>query len=60
MDPEADVDVLVDATEERKFEDFNVGEMYIRKVLPARKKHPTSIKYKDVPEDEWKYSFLLA
>lgn len=59
MDPDADVQVLGDLNKERKFEDFNVGDMYIRKVLPARRKHPTSIRYRDVPESEWKYSFLL-
>lgn len=59
MDPDANVDVLLEENEERKFEAFNVGEMYIRKVLPARKKHPTSIRYRDLPESDWRYDFLL-
>jgi isopenicillin N synthase-like dioxygenase len=60
MDPDANVRVLCDGDEEeKKFEDFNVGEMYIRKVLPARSKHPTSVKYRETPEIEWKYSMLL-
>ena len=59
MDPSAEVKVIVDESEERKFEDVNVGDLYIRRVLPARKKHPTSIKYRDVPEKEWKYELLL-
>jgi isopenicillin N synthase-like dioxygenase len=59
MDPDANVGVLLGENEERKFEDFNVGEMYIRKVLPARKKHPTSIRYRDLLESGWKYDFLL-
>ncbi|KAH6671988.1 2og-Fe oxygenase family protein [Halenospora varia] len=58
MDQDADVKVLVEG-KEGKFEDFNVGDLYIRRVLPARGKHPTSIKYKDVPEEEWRYDFLL-
>lgn len=59
MDPDAHVKVLVDEGEEMRYEDFDVGELYIKRVLPARKKHPTSIKYRDVPEEEWKYEFLL-
>lgn len=59
MDPGAQVKVLVEGGEERKYEDFNVGDLYIRRVLPARKKHPTSIKYRGLPEEEWRYDFLL-
>lgn len=59
MDPDAQVKVMVMKEEEKKFEDFNVGELYIRRVLPARMKHPTSIKYSDVPEEEWTYDLLL-
>ncbi len=59
MDPEAEVSVLVADKEEKLFDDFNVGNLYIKKVLPARGKHPTSIKYRDVPEEDWKYDFLL-
>lgn len=39
---------------------INVGDLYIRRVLPARKKHPTSIKWRDVPETEWKYEILYG
>ena len=60
MDPNAQVGVIVDEGKEKKFEDFNVGDLYIKKILPARHKHPTSIKYKSVPENEWKYDLLLA
>ncbi|KAK8050789.1 hypothetical protein PG994_012519 [Apiospora phragmitis] len=27
---------------------------------PARTKHPTSIKYRDVPQEQWSYSMLLS
>ncbi|KUJ19736.1 2og-Fe oxygenase family protein [Mollisia scopiformis] len=60
MDHDADVEILVKDGEERKFEDFNVGDLYIRRVLAARGKHPTSIKYRDVLESEWKYDLLLG
>ncbi|CZR59381.1 uncharacterized protein PAC_09273 [Phialocephala subalpina] len=64
MDPDANVKVILEKgrdgeEEKRKFEDFNVGDLYIKKVLPARKKHPTSIKYREVPESEWTYDLLL-
>jgi hypothetical protein len=59
MDAEAEVKILVDEGEEAKYGDFNVGELCIRRVLPARTKHPTSIKYKDVPEEKWTYDLLL-
>jgi hypothetical protein len=59
MDCEAEVKVLVGKGEDRKFEDFNVRDLYVRRVLPARKKHPTAIRYRDVPEKEWRYEMLL-
>lgn len=59
MDKEADVKILVEEGEERRFEDFNVGDLYVRRVLPARRRHPTSVKYRDVPEREWRYDMLL-
>lgn len=62
MDPGADLDVLdccKTPGEAPKYEKINVGELYIRRVLPARLKHPTSIKYKDVPQEEWNYDMLL-
>lgn len=62
MDPDARVDVLdccKKEGQELKYEPLTVGDLYIRRVLPARKKHPTSIAYRDVPQDQWKYSMLL-
>lgn len=62
-DPNADIHVLdsfIPAGEKANHEPFNVGDLYIRRVLPARHKHPTSIKYKDVPEAEWKYELLYG
>jgi hypothetical protein len=50
----------IEKREEPKYEAINVGELYIRRVLPARSKHPTSIKYRDVPQEEWRYDFLLG
>lgn len=46
--------------EEPKFDAINMGDFYIRGVLPARPKHPTSIKYRNTPEDEWSYDMLLS
>lgn len=63
LDPEVELDVLgccVGAGEAAKFESINVGDLYVRRVLPARWKHPTSIKYKDVPQAEWEYKMLLS
>ncbi|KUI71077.1 hypothetical protein VM1G_06794 [Cytospora mali] len=63
MDPEVDCEVLdccVDEGEKPKYEKMNVGDLYIRRVLPARTKHPTSIKYKDVPQEVWNYDMLLS
>ncbi|KAI9731235.1 MAG: hypothetical protein M1834_005428 [Cirrosporium novae-zelandiae] len=57
MDPDVDLNVLdccIEDGETPKYEPINVGELYIRRVLPARRKHPTSIKYRDVPQTEWK------
>jgi isopenicillin N synthase-like dioxygenase len=45
---------------EKVFEKINVGELYIRRVLPARKKHPTSIKFATVPQEQWSYKMLLS
>jgi isopenicillin N synthase-like dioxygenase len=45
---------------EKVFEKINVGELYIRRVLPARKKHPTSIKFAAVPQEQWSYKMLLS
>ncbi|KAJ4417038.1 hypothetical protein N0V82_006392 [Gnomoniopsis sp. IMI 355080] len=63
MDPDVELGVLdscIPAGEEAKYEVINVGDLYIRRVLPARWKHPTSIKYKDVPQEQWKYDMLLS
>lgn len=63
--PEVDLEVLpccydADQDKPRKYDAINVGDLYIRRVLPARKKHPTSIKYRDVPQEEWSYDMLLS
>jgi hypothetical protein len=58
-----DLEVLpccVDEGESPQYETINVGDLYIHKVLPARSKHPTSIKYKDVPQEKWTYDLLLT
>lgn len=39
---------------------IDVGDLYIRRILPARKKHPTSVKYINTPEEEWRYDFLYG
>ncbi|KAJ0115024.1 hypothetical protein J7T55_001432 [Diaporthe amygdali] len=62
-DPDADLEVLdccVDKGEDPKYEKVNVGDFYVQKALPARSKHPTSIKYKDVPKEELRYGLLLS
>lgn len=61
-DADAEVDVLECCVgqEGKKYDKINVGDLYIRRVLPARKKHPTSIKYSDVPESQWRYDMLLT
>ncbi|KAF2816703.1 Clavaminate synthase-like protein [Mytilinidion resinicola] len=45
---------------EERGEAVDVGGLYIRRVLPARPKHLTSIKYRDVPEKEWRYECLYG
>lgn len=44
----------------KQYDKINVGDLYIRRVLPARPKHPTSIKFRDVPQEEWSYDILLS
>ncbi|KAF2170292.1 hypothetical protein M409DRAFT_64608 [Zasmidium cellare ATCC 36951] len=62
QDPDANIEVLESCLEpgQEKPPPINVGDLYIRRLLPARKKHPTSIKYRDVPEENWSYDFLYA
>jgi hypothetical protein len=63
MDPTVELSVLeccVEEGEKPKFDTINVGDLYISRILPARSKHPTSIKYKDVDPKEWKYDLLLS
>lgn len=63
MDPEADLgplDCCVDQEGKPKYDTINVGDLYARRVLPARAKHPTSIKYRDVPQEQWRYDMLLS
>lgn len=50
----------VEEGEEPKYGTINVGDLYISRILPARSKHPTSIKYKDIDPKEWKYDLLLT
>lgn len=61
-DVDAEVSVLDGCVGEegRKYETINVGDLYVRRILPARAKHPTAIKFKDTPESEWTYSMLLS
>jgi isopenicillin N synthase-like dioxygenase len=63
-DADAELEVLECCKEggegEKEYEKINVGDLYIRRVLPARRKHPTSIRYIDVPQEEWSYRMLLA
>jgi|TARA_R110002003_G_scaffold1322_2_gene22884 isopenicillin N synthase-like dioxygenase len=44
----------------KTYEKINVGDLYIRRILPARKKHPTSIRFADVPQEQWSYRMLLS
>ncbi|KAK4503954.1 hypothetical protein PRZ48_004869 [Zasmidium cellare] len=62
QDSDADIEVLESCLEpgQEKPPPVNVGDLYIRRLLPARKKHPTSTKYRDVPEEDWSYDFLYA
>jgi isopenicillin N synthase-like dioxygenase len=63
MDLGVNLDVLdccKEPGEKPRFEKINVGDLYIRRILPARRKHPTSIKYKDVPQEKWNYDMLLC
>jgi len=61
-DPGAKLQVLDTCLEvgQEKPEPIDVGDLYIRRILPARKKHPTSIKYISTPEEEWRYDFLYG
>lgn len=62
-DPDVNLEVLDccrgEKESEAKYEPINVGDLYIRRILPARKKHPTSIKNIDVPQEQWSYDMLL-
>lgn len=63
-DADAELEVLeccLDGDEKGKsYEKINVGDLYIRRILPARKKHPTSIRFADVPQEQWSYRMLLC
>ncbi|KAL2220288.1 2og-Fe oxygenase family protein [Thermoascus aurantiacus ATCC 26904] len=62
-DPDATLDVLdccVDEGEKPNYEPALVGDLYIHRILLAHVKHPTSIKYRDVPKSEWKYELLYG
>jgi isopenicillin N synthase-like dioxygenase len=69
LTPDADAELEVldcckdnskEGDEGRKYEKINVGDLYIRRILPARKKHPTSVKFADVPQEQWSYRMLLS
>lgn len=62
-DPDAtldDLDCCVDEGEKPNYEPALVGDLYIHRILLAHVKHPTSIKYRDVPKSEWKYELLYG
>jgi len=61
-DADAEVEVLECCRDDpaKRYDKINVGDLYIKKILPARKKHPTSIKFVDVPQQQWSYAMLLC
>ena len=62
-DPGAKLRVLGagrDVGQEEEPARIDVGDLYIRRILPARKKHPTSLRYIETPEEEWRYDFLYG
>ena len=61
-DADAEIDVLECCKDDttKDYEKINVGDLYIRRILPARRKHPTSLRYIDVPQEEWNYKMLLS
>lgn len=62
-DPDATLEVLDCCVEEGKkpnYEPSLVGDLYSHRILPARVKHPTSIKYRDFPKSEWMYELLYG
>lgn len=48
----------MDEGEKPNYEPALVGDLYIHRILLVHVKHPTSIKYRDVPKSEWKYELL--
>ncbi|KXT06051.1 hypothetical protein AC578_1348 [Pseudocercospora eumusae] len=62
QDPGANIDVLetcLEDGEDKKPElSYNVGDLYVRRILPVRRMHPTSIRYRDLPQEELKYDML--
>lgn len=66
-DPSAVLKPVVDPskgrqTEVTEFEDAPIGEMFVRRLLYARRFHPTTKRVIElgIPENEWKYSFLTG
>lgn len=64
-DPEAQLrvlncDVKPGQNPQETGETLDVGRLYIQKLLPARINHPTSIRYRDMPESEWEYGILYG
>lgn len=60
QDPGANIDVIETCLEdgETKPEPYNVGDLYVKRILPVRRMHPTSIKYRDLPQEELNYDML--
>lgn len=63
MDPDAQckpMDCCIEPGKQAEFEECNVGELYVRRVLPARPKHPKTLKLRreNVPVDQWNYDLF--
>ncbi|KAI5479087.1 hypothetical protein MNV49_004085 [Pseudohyphozyma bogoriensis] len=61
--PEPDVvikPVVEKGEEEGRFEEINVGEHYVTRILSGRTFHPSSklLREKRVPKEEWKYEWM--
>ncbi|EXJ94295.1 hypothetical protein A1O1_02689 [Capronia coronata CBS 617.96] len=62
-DPDAVIKVLdccLEPGEGPKQDEDTVGDLYVRRVLPARPKHPKSNKYQHVPVNELKYDLFYT
>lgn len=60
-DARAQMDVLACCKQPGKtYETIDVGNLYVRRVLAARTKHPTNSSFRDVPKKKWNYRMLLS